>query len=35
VVDSDNMMCEILKCILRSEDHPVIDEASNDQSTHG
>lgn len=35
VVDSDNMMCEMLKYILRSEDHPMIDEASNDHSTHG
>ena len=35
VANNDNMMCEMLKCILRSEDYPVIDEASNDQSTHG
>lgn len=31
VVDDDNMMREMLKFILRSEDYPVIGEASNGQ----
>ncbi|CAG9931690.1 response regulator transcription factor [Candidatus Nitrotoga arctica] len=31
VVDDDNMMREMLKYILRSEDYPVIGEASNGQ----